>query len=113
MAVGGRIGNGYRLALDRNSPLPLNIHIIQYLIPEVAVIHKMGLLNETVSQCGLAVIDVRDNAKITGILNHYAHYSEKREESQAMREEFYHEPHERTRTTDKVVSLTAEPSMPM
>ena len=63
-AVRGGIGNRHRLAFDRDAPLPLNIHGVQYLILKVAVFHQARFLDKPVGQRGLAVIDVGDNTKI-------------------------------------------------
>ena len=52
------------LGLDGNSPLTFQVHIIQYLLLHLPAGEKSCFLNNTVSQGGLAVVNVCYNAKI-------------------------------------------------
>ena len=52
------------MGLDRDPPLPLQIHRIEQLILLFAFIDRAGAFEQTIRQGGLAVIDMRDDAKI-------------------------------------------------
>jgi hypothetical protein len=54
----------HRLRLDRDAPLPLDIHIIEYLGQHLAARQKTGLLYDPVRQRGLSVIDMRNNTEV-------------------------------------------------
>jgi hypothetical protein len=60
-----RPGNCHSLAFDRNAPFPLNVHIVEDLILEVAIVDKVTFLDKPVGQGRFAVIDVGDNTKVT------------------------------------------------
>ena len=53
------------LKFDGDSPLALQIHIVQILFLHVTLSHQPGLLDETVSQGGFAVVNVSYNAEIS------------------------------------------------
>ena len=57
-----------RLQFDRNAALALDIHIIQILLLHISSLHQPRLLNEAVSQGGLSVIYVCNNAEIPNIV---------------------------------------------
>ncbi|OPY68772.1 MAG: hypothetical protein A4E63_01937 [Syntrophorhabdus sp. PtaU1.Bin050] len=40
----------YRLAFDGYAPLPLNVHGVEDLIPELAIIHQVGILDKPVGK---------------------------------------------------------------
>ena len=63
------IRQGDRLTFDRNSPLPLNIHVIEYLVSELPVRNHPGILNQAVRQRGLAVVDVCNDAEVANSLH--------------------------------------------
>src|ERR1700722_11805409 len=52
------------MGLDRNAPLPLEVHRIQQLILLVSVGDRTGGLQQPVRKRRLPVIDVSDNAKV-------------------------------------------------
>ena len=54
-----------RLGFDGNPALPLQIHIVQYLFLHLPAGQQAGFLNDTVSQGGLAVVDVCYDTKIS------------------------------------------------
>jgi hypothetical protein len=65
IAIRRSVGNSNSLTFYRYTPLTLNIHIVEYLVFKIAVVYKFGFLNKAVRERGFAVIDVRDNAKVT------------------------------------------------
>jgi hypothetical protein len=57
------------VALDRDAPLALQVHIIQGLFLQVAVRYRAGGLQQPVRERTLAVVDMGDNTKIPNILH--------------------------------------------
>src|SRR5271165_6778346 len=53
------------MRLDRDAPLPLQIHRVEQLILLIPLFNGPGRLEQPIRQRGLAVIDMRDDAKIT------------------------------------------------
>ncbi len=70
-----RIGQAYGLAFDRDAPLPLYVHVVEDLIPELAVIHEVGVLDEPIGEGRFPVVDVGDNAEVSYLL-HGSSYSD-------------------------------------
>jgi hypothetical protein len=64
-AVGGSVGNRYSLALNRDTALAFNVHVVENLVLEISVIYDMRLLDKTIRKRGLAVINVRNNTKVS------------------------------------------------
>src|SRR5271156_5469196 len=64
-AVLGRIVEPHRARLDRNPALALEVHRIQKLILRLAHRERAGALEDPIGERGLAVIDMRDDRKIT------------------------------------------------
>ena len=58
-------GHTHCLAFDGDAAFALNIHTIQVLIAHISTGDHTGELEHAVSQSGLAVIDVSDDAEIT------------------------------------------------
>jgi hypothetical protein len=52
------IGKGHGLAFDGDTPLPLNIHIVQDLVAELPLILKTGHLDQPVGKGGFSVINM-------------------------------------------------------
>src|SRR3989338_4754856 len=50
--------------LDSNAAFSLQIHVIQQLLPELSLVHSISNLKQSIRERGLAVIYMRDNAKI-------------------------------------------------
>ena len=77
MPIFGQILHRHRVRLDGDSPLPLQIHGVQQLILLIAIFDGAGHFEQSIGQRRLAVIDVRDNAKIASEpASHLdAHYS--------------------------------------
>lgn len=55
----------HRPGLDGNAPFPLQVHVVQQLALHLPLLHRPAQFNEPVGQGGLAVVDVRDNGKIS------------------------------------------------
>ena len=65
LAVLRLVDNAGGLGLDGDASLPLNIHIVQHLRLHFPLRQCAGQLNDPVRQGGLAVINVRNDAKIS------------------------------------------------
>ena len=63
------VGEGDGLALDRDPPFPLDIHVVEDLILEIAVVDDAGILDQPVGQGGLAVVDMGDDAEVSYIIH--------------------------------------------
>ena len=65
----GPIGvwQGDGVALDGNAPFTLEIHGVQDLFPEIPGAYQTGVLDEAVGQGGFPVIDVGNDAEVTGL----------------------------------------------
>jgi len=64
-AVFSAVIDPHRRGLDRNAALAFQVHIIEKLILKFAFVDSAGKKQQTVRQRGLAVIDMRNNGKIT------------------------------------------------
>ena len=53
-----------RMRLDGDSALPLKVHIIEHLLPELTLIHGLRLFDQPVRQRRFPVIDMGDDAEI-------------------------------------------------
>jgi len=60
-------GHAHRLELDGNPLFTLEIHGIEELRLHVALMDGAGELEHTVGQGGFAMVDVRDDTKISGM----------------------------------------------
>ena len=63
-AVRGPVGQSNRGHLDGDSPLPLQLHLVQDLFPHLPGIHGVGRLQQPVGQSRLPVVDVGDDAEV-------------------------------------------------
>ena len=57
------------VAFNGNAPLPLQVHIIQQLILFFALCYRTGLIEQTVGQGTLPVIDMRNDAEIPNVFH--------------------------------------------
>jgi hypothetical protein len=57
-----------RMTFDGNAAFALQVHGIQKLFLHFPLHHRLGTLEESVGQSGLAVIDVSDDTKISNPL---------------------------------------------
>src|SRR5262249_37581344 len=58
------IGQRDALRLDRDAALALEVHRVEDLIFHLALGQAAAKLNESIGECGLAVIDVRDDREV-------------------------------------------------
>ena len=63
------VGKRDDLALDRDPALPLDIHVVEDLVLEIAVLHDAGILDQPVGERRLSVVDMGDNAEISDIVH--------------------------------------------
>ena len=59
----------YALRLDGNAALALQIHGIKHLIGHLAFTQALAGLDQAIGQGRLAMIDMRDNGKVTDVLH--------------------------------------------
>lgn len=62
------IDSTHCLRLDRDSSLPLKVHVVQDLSLHLSARQKSCHLDDPVCQCGFSVIDMRDNTKVSYFL---------------------------------------------
>ena len=58
-----------RLCLDRDTPLPLQIHAVEHLITHLLGINALGQLEDAIGKGRLAVIYVSDDREVTNMLH--------------------------------------------
>ncbi len=54
--------------LDRDAPLPFEVVGVQDLLPHLSLIESVGLFEQTIGECGLAMIDMRDDTEVTDVV---------------------------------------------
>jgi hypothetical protein len=59
----------YGVALDGDATFSFQIHVVQYLILQVAVGDGLGMLQQTVGESALAVVYVRYYAEVANIFH--------------------------------------------
>src|SRR5205814_4236004 len=64
-----RVTHRHRMRLNCDPPLPLQVHRIKKLVLSLALLNRPRTLQQPVRQGRLAVIDMRDDAKIARHLN--------------------------------------------
>src|SRR5713101_8838553 len=64
LAVASTVGHAYRLELDRDPALPLQVHAVEHLVLHVALADRAGELEQPVGQRRFPVVDVGDDAKV-------------------------------------------------
>ena len=57
------------MALDGDATLTFKIHVVEYLSLHVALRYSLGIFKQTVGKSALAMVDVRNNTKVTDILH--------------------------------------------
>ncbi len=67
--VFGRIGQRDGLALDRNPPLTLDIHVVKHLVLIGTDVTDTGPHDQAVGQCGFSMVDMGNDAEITNVLH--------------------------------------------
>ena len=68
LAVVRLVFHAHRTRLDRNAALTLEIHIVQQLFLHLALGHGLALFEQAVGQRRLAVVNMRNNGKISDLL---------------------------------------------
>ena len=63
----------YRLGLDGDSSLPLQIHVVQHLFLHLSAGEQARFLNDPVRQRGFAVVNMGDDTKISDFALIYGH----------------------------------------
>jgi hypothetical protein len=63
------IGQTDSLALDGNTPFPLNIHIIEKLVTEFPVTHHFANLDKSVGQGGFPMINMCYDAEVPNVFH--------------------------------------------
>ena len=53
------------LELDRDPPLPLQLHVVEELLLHVPIGHRAGVLQQPVSQRRFAVVNMGNDAEIS------------------------------------------------
>ena len=69
LAVLCAVGQGDGLALDRDPPLALDVHVVEDLIPEVARVGDPCVLDQAVGEGRFAVVDVGDDAEVADVFH--------------------------------------------
>ena len=69
LAIVGVIGNANGIGLDRDAALALDIHGVEQLRFHVALVDGMGELKDTVTDRGLAMVDVRNDREVADVGN--------------------------------------------
>src|SRR5262249_33682635 len=67
LAVTGTIGEPDRARLDRDSPLALEVHVVEKLRRHLALRHRARTLEQAVGESRLAVVDVRDDREVADV----------------------------------------------
>ena len=65
LTISGGVIHTRRLKLDRDASLTLQVHIVQELLLHVPVGHRASVLQQTIGQRRLAMVDMGNNAEIT------------------------------------------------
>ena len=64
LTISGGVIHARRLKLDRDAALTLQVHVVQELLLHVPVGHRARVLQQTVGQRRLAMVDMGDDAEI-------------------------------------------------
>ena len=96
-AVFGVIRHGDGVRFDGDAAFALQIHAVQQLILHVAERDGAGLFQNAVGQSGFAVVDVRDDAKIAGMVTGYAQCQHLSDSEYQQYSIFYREAQEKAR----------------
>jgi len=65
--------DAHGLGLDRDAPLPFQVHAVQELLSHLPVADGPGELQEPIGEGRLAVIDVRDDREVADELLRMGH----------------------------------------
>ncbi len=67
LAVVGDVLQGYRLSLDGDPPLALQVHGIEHLLRHFALAQAAAHLDEAIGDGRFPMIDVRDNGEVSDV----------------------------------------------
>ena len=85
LAVLCPVGERDGLAFDRDAPLALDVHVVEDLVLEIPVVHDAGVLDQTVGQSGLPMVDMGDDTEVSYIIHvrsgHYKSFASRAEET--------------------------------
>ena len=70
LTIARTVAQCHGLRFDRDAALALEIHRVEHLGFHLPVAQAAAHLDEAVSQCGLAVVDVGDDGKVADVLHH-------------------------------------------
>ena len=72
LAVGGGIEDPDGAGLDGDTPLTLQIHVVQQLVFHLALRHGIALFQQAIRQRGFSVVDVSDDGEVAdvGLVEH-------------------------------------------
>ena len=68
LAVVRVIDHRYRMALDGDAALALQVHCIERLLLQLAQGHGLRQLEDAVAERRLAVVDMRDDAEVSDVV---------------------------------------------
>ena len=71
LAIGGGVFEGDRIALDRDTPLTLDIHTVEDLIAELSILNRAAGLDQAVGQGRFPVIDMSDDAEVAYVFHEF------------------------------------------
>ena len=69
------VNRPHRLGFDRDTALPFQLHVVEHLLLHLSARQKTGLFDNSVCQRRFAVIDMRDDTKISDIALFYFGHS--------------------------------------
>jgi hypothetical protein len=58
-----------RVAFDRDTLFPFQVHIVQYLVHHVTIGNGIGSLQQAICQRTFAVVNMGDNTEVTDLLH--------------------------------------------
>ena len=67
--VAGLVVERHGVRLDRNAALPLDVHRVQDLVPELALLYPAAVHNQTVCEGRFTMVDVGDDAEVSDVLH--------------------------------------------
>ena len=71
LAIGGGVFEGDRIALDRDTALPLEIHAVEDLVTKFPVLDRAAGLDQAVCECRFPMIDVSYNSKVAYMFHEF------------------------------------------
>ena len=71
LTIGGFVFQGNRIALDRDSTLPLQVHAVEDLVTKFPVLDRPAGLDQTVREGRFPVIDVSYNSEVAYVFHEF------------------------------------------